>query len=151
MVDIAERLLSKIEESSKDGCWVWSASCFNSGYGRIKVAGKYWLAHRASYACFIGEIPAGMFVCHVCDNPKCINPNHLFLGTPAENVQDMLRKGRANKARGEKHYCAKLTNVQRKEVLELRRSGKTLQTIAGIYGVTRQSIWQICKKEPAYD
>jgi hypothetical protein len=78
------------------GCWVCDyKSTKHGGHKKMQISGKCVAAHRASYAEFVGPIPEGMQVLHSCDNPPCINPDHLFLGTPADNVKDMFRKGRA--------------------------------------------------------
>lgn len=87
------RILSAYDVS-ENGCWIWKKSCFKAGYGAINVGGKITYAHRLSYEIFNGPIENGMFVMHVCDEPACINPGHLIVGSPLDNVQDMMAKGR---------------------------------------------------------
>lgn len=81
-------------------CWIWKGNRFLSGYGNYCLRQKYYRAHRVSYEIVYGEIPSDKFVCHKCDNPSCVNPQHLFLGSPKENTQDMILKGRLNRSRG---------------------------------------------------
>ena len=89
-----QRLLSKLEKT--DSCWLCIGRLNKNSYGVIIVNGKQWMAHRLSYAVFKGEIPDGMFVCHSCDNPSCVNPDHLWLGSATDNFRDSESKGRAS-------------------------------------------------------
>jgi hypothetical protein len=83
----------RIDETT--GCWIWIFKPHSGGYGTISVNYKLWLAHRLSYHVFVEEIPDGLNVLHKCDNKMCVNPEHLFVGTQVQNLEDMIRKGRA--------------------------------------------------------
>ena len=119
------------------GCWLWLGSVSYRGYGNCRKVPGYFHAHRASWAIHRGPVPEGMLVCHKCDNRLCVNPDHLFLGTPADNTADMLRKGRARSPVGEKHGKSKLTEGQ---VYAVRSDSRPVSLIASEYGCTRQSI-----------
>jgi hypothetical protein len=106
------------------GCFIWLRSS-DGRYGRLQIDGKWGFAHRFSYECAHGPIPAGGNVLHRCDNPICVNPDHLFLGTHAGNLQDAANKGRVG---GQK--------LSAKEVLAIRADKRTGQAIADDYGVS---------------
>ena len=89
-----ERFLDKFDEGDPEICWEWKASLDGKGYGQIKNWNSMSRAHRISWEFYCGEIPDGMHILHECDNPKCVNPNHLFLGTHQDNMRDMNEKGR---------------------------------------------------------
>jgi len=89
---IMKRFFDKVEKT--ESCWLWIAGGRGKGYGSFKINGKSIDAHRVSYELHNGEIPKEMHVCHTCDNTKCVNPDHLFLGSPKDNWQDGFNKGR---------------------------------------------------------
>jgi len=93
-LSLLDRLLNKIIINQHTNCWEWQGSTNNIGYGFIRDGRNMRTAHRVSYEEHVGVIPKGMCVCHTCDNTKCINPNHLWLGTRKQNTIDMLNKGR---------------------------------------------------------
>lgn len=90
--DIKAKIMATIKVSGE--CWEWQGYRIDKGYGRLRHEGGKKLAHRVSYEAFVGAIPDGMCVLHKCDNPPCVNPDHLFLGTNLDNVKDCINKGR---------------------------------------------------------
>lgn len=129
---------------SNTGCVLWTGCVDRDGYGITSDDGKKTRAHRAAYRIAKGDIPEKMQVCHKCDTPACVNPDHLFLGTNLDNYEDSLRKGR--RARGQNVGRGKLTEEQVREILaDTRRSG----IIAQAYGVNKSQI-KILKRGGAW-
>lgn len=127
----------------EDGCWIWTGS-LTRGYGRFRdvQTGHPVLAHRRSWTLYTGEDPGPRYVLHKCDNPRCVNPEHLFLGTQADNVADMHSKGRDRKRPlyGEAHGQAKATE---KIVLAIRSSAETVGQLVKRFGLARSTIEDI--------
>lgn len=132
-----DRFWSKVEKT--DGCWNWTAGVSEKGYGLFSVNNRNRRAHRVSYEMHCEPIPPGMQVLHKCDNPRCVRPDHLFLGTGADNMADKVAKGREAHVgvQGEKHPRAKLTNEQ---VLAIRSMSGSEGGIAGLFGVSVRAI-----------
>lgn len=132
-----------IEEGSipepNTGCWLWLGRA-QKGYGYVSRDGKNLRAHRLSFEAYKGAIPDGYYVCHKCDTPACVNPDHLFLGTPGDNMRDMSRKGRGTYPPGEANGRSKLTAAQ---VVAIRADNRTQQAIADEHGVARSVISEI--------
>ena len=115
-----------------------------NGYGQLWWQGKMRLAHRLSYENYIDEIPDGMLVCHKCDNRKCINPNHLFVGTQSDNRNDMYQKGRGVHRKGERHHNHKFTED---DVIFIRSSDIRNMDLAEKFNVSRSAISDIrCRR-----
>lgn len=128
------------------GCWEWQAKISPFGYGQFATTeGKTWQAHRFSFTHFKGEIPKGLCVCHSCDNRKCVNPEHLWLGTRNDNIQDMHRKGRARKSKSEDNGGAKIGWMEVKEIRELYPKVKSHRKLAAQFGISRRQISRITR------
>ena len=141
-----ERILRNCTIDESTGCWEWDLHYNPGGYG-IGFNGKKTVkAHRLSYEVFIGEIPEGLLVCHSCDNRGCVNPDHLWLGTYADNNADRDNKNRLEWRRGERHGMAKLSEDDVVNIIEILNGGEVSQAaIARMYSVTRSAIWLIAK------
>lgn len=141
---LKDRLLAKAEWDGS--CLLWCGAMHPRGYGLIRKAGKWSKAYRVSYEIHHGAIPDGMVVMHSCDQPGCINPAHLSIGTQRDNVRDMISKGRDNRLSGERHPHAKLTV---EEVAEIRRRyiprkhGCGAGALAMEFGVSKQTVQAI--------
>lgn len=115
----------------ESGCLLWTSSTRGKGYGSIKHGvGNSVYAHRAMYELTKGKIGEGMLVCHTCDTPSCINPNHLFLGSNNRNMKDMVEKGR--QMHGERHVCAVLSEQQARSVFDSTLNSKALSKKFGV-------------------
>lgn len=138
---------SKVFPEPNTGCWIWSHPTAKGGYGKFKALSEQ-LAHRYSYLIHKGEFDRKLCVLHKCDTPACVNPDHLFLGTQADNNLDRDRKGRQKTKRGTDHKLAKLTEEQ---VIEIRRIYKPRITptraLAKKYGVSQRKIMHILHRE----
>lgn len=131
---LESRFWRNIDKSSVDGCWPCKTDDAYEGYGKIHAYGKLWIASRLSWHIHFGEIPDGMFVCHHCDNPPCVRPDHLFLGTQLENMRDKHAKGRAVNPSGEDSCLAILTNEDVLKIFELDGLGYSSPRIESVVG-----------------
>ena len=139
--DFVTRFEAKINKT--DGCWLWTASCAGAGYGQMKLPKqrKQEYSHRLAYMIYKGQIEKGRHVCHTCDNPRCCNPEHLFLGTSQDNHDDMVKKNRST--HGEKNPTAKLTEKDVREISACLDAGMSQRKIAMAFGVHQVTISKI--------
>ena len=138
-----DRFWERVQKTAT--CWLWFGLVNGKGYGLFSLRNNHVRAHRFSWALHHGPIPEGLLVCHRCDVPNCVNPEHLFLGTEADNTTDMIVKGRqATGAKvsspGEAHPMSKLTDAQ---VIAIRSDARKPSVIAEHYGVVYTTIWAI--------
>jgi len=144
-----ERFWSKVDKSGD--CWLWTAGCFDDGYGAFGFEKKLWRAHRWSYWRYKGEIPEGMVVMHSCDTPRCVRPEHLSVGTYSDNARDTANKGRniwqrhpekvhRRQQDGEDNASAKLTWNKAALIREMYASGWKQREIAQHFEVTQSAV-----------
>jgi hypothetical protein len=152
---LQQRILSKVVKNHITGCWVWQDACHRDGYGVFWDGRSSRQAHRVSYEAFVEKPPRHLFVCHKCDNRRCVNPDHMFLGTARDNSHDAMMKGRLAKgsrhgmygradlcanAKGENNNMAKLSEQQVKEILG---SSDSIVNLAARFGVKYQAVYKI--------
>lgn len=141
--DLKTALLSNIEIDTDTGCWNWQKSLVqNKGYGRLTFKKKQYHVHRLSYELFKGEIKDGLFVCHKCNNPQCCNPDHLYLGTHYDNMQDRKKSGGYDNNPKEK-----LNPAICKGIRELNKLGKSVTEISEITGFGKSTINRVLRNE----
>lgn len=121
-----------------NSCWEWNGTRNDRGYGKLYYRNRQYRAHRVSYELHHGSIPDGVDICHKCDNPPCVNPNHLFVGTRQVNVNDMVAKGRD--LHGERAHHAKLREQDIIEIRALCAAGIPQKEVAERFGVIRRTI-----------
>jgi hypothetical protein len=139
---VREKFLAKVCPDAASGCWMWRGLVRPDGYGATRFEGREQGAHRVAWQLFRGEIAKGIVVCHKCDVRACVNPEHLFLGTAAENVKDMTEKGRS--PRGEKHGSARLTAEQVSRIKTMLAEDRLyMSEIAREFGVSQTTIGAI--------
>jgi hypothetical protein len=148
----SKEYISENSEIDINNCWIWKKFKNNKGYGMSGLKGKSIRAHRLSYLTFVGEIPNNLFVLHNCDNPACVNPKHLFLGTQEDNMKDKVNKNR--QAKGEDNGSSKLVQEEVDEIRTLwsaelaeRAKGKGIQLtqkeLGERFGVSQMTISDI--------
>lgn len=134
--------MSNIMVHPRTKCWVYGGASYKRPYGTFKLDGKLLRTNRASWQLHNGPIPDGMHVCHHCDRPSCVNPDHLFLGTAQENKADSVSKDRH--MRGERAPFAKLTTA---DVIKIRADTRSLEEISKDYGVSYKAIDHVKRRK----
>ena len=139
-----DKFFAKVEYIPFHSCWEWFGNKNHWGYGRIQINKESIRSHRLSWEIHNGPITGQLLVCHKCDNPGCVNPAHLFLGTDLENNLDKIAKGRGNYSQGKDHWKAKFTQDQ---VIAIRHSILSSRKLAALYGTCHRNILAIKRGE----
>lgn len=144
---IGDRFWGNVERATnEDSCWEWTG-LRSEGYGSISYAGRMRRAHRVSWELHNGPIPQGLLVLHRCDNPPCVRPDHLFLGTVTDNNRDRAVKGRSADVRGWRSPKAKLTQAHVDEIRLRRANGESTVSLGTAFGVHHGTISRIAKRQ----
>lgn len=138
---LTARFWSRVRKPEK--CWVWIGATSDKGYGQIRDNGKIIYAHRFSFELHKGLIPFGLEVCHSCDNPSCVNPDHLFAGTHLDNMLDAAAKKRMDGNGGLVGEASHLARLTEQEVLSIRDDSRSAKIVADQYGVHIATIYRI--------
>lgn len=135
MVTVADRsaVARRIEIDKTTGCWLWQGAIKSNGYGHLNIDGRTVGAHRVAYELHVGPVPEGMRVLHSCDVRRCVNPDHLHIGTAADNSREMVERGRYKGP-------SRLDSEARVEIRRRLRAGETQRSIAALYGVSQSTI-----------
>ncbi len=143
--DVEIRFWEKVEVAEPDECWLWLGTLNNKGYGQFYFEAKLWFAHRFVYQLHFGNIPEGLLICHNCDNPQCVNPNHLFLGTYKDNMADCVGKGRHSF--GNSSGRPSILTMEQKEIIKELYTTKnyTQEEIAKSYGIQQMTVSRIIR------
>lgn len=132
-VKLVKRFWSYCGDRTENNCWNWRGALFTNGYGQFRWGKRKVKAHRIAWWLLYGPIPYGKIICHTCDNKRCVNPNHLFMGTHKDNAEDREKKGRhphINKSRfGEKNPACKLTPSIVRTIRRYRQLGHTYSAL----------------------
>lgn len=140
---IAEDFWSNADVRGANECWLWQRGTAGDGYGQLTINQRKVFAHRHAYELTNGAIPDGAFVCHRCDTPSCINPAHLWIGTPTQNNHDMISKGRYRMPAVRSKHNAKITEQDAIDIRSKYASGVLMRVIAAEYGISRSAVGNI--------
>ncbi len=135
-----ERFMSKVMPEPNTGCWFWIGGTKTFGYGNFSIKDRTYSSHRVSFQFFKHNIPKGFMVLHSCDNPYCVNPDHLYLGTHRDNMNDKIKRGRSARQKGSDHGGSKLIECDIIEIRALLKSGMKQKEIAQKFNVDPSTI-----------
>ena len=144
-----ERFWANVDRKADEDCWLWTGCQTGHhykerlGYGVLSISGKPYYAHRFAWELTNGAIPDGMFVCHHCDHPSCVNPSHLFLGTPMDNTRDMVEKGRYKAPFGEDSVARKAREARAAKIRDAYLGGETIYGLTQAFGLSTTTICEI--------
>jgi hypothetical protein len=138
-----DRFMKYVEPEPNSGCWLWVGAWGGDGYGYFRIGRRLAHSQRMSYELFRGPLN-GLWALHKCDNPPCVNPDHLFLGTQDDNMDDSARKGRQQ--RGSRHWQAKLTEDDVRAIRALRAEGTKPRTLSEMFSIDTSQISRICSR-----
>lgn len=145
---VEERFWQKVDKAAPNGCWEWTGSLHSKGYGQMsgsRRGDRPLKCHRVSWELHRGPVPDGLQVLHRCDNRRCVNPDHLFLGTAGDNSRDMVNKGRVS--RGERHPFAKLTAADVTELRRLSECGRPDRELAAVFGTSERNVRHVVDRD----
>jgi hypothetical protein len=139
-LSLEERFWGRVQKADGDACWTWAGSHTGTGYGKLRAHGRIELAHRVAWELTKGASAGDLCVCHRCDNPGCVRPDHMFLGTHADNMKDAVAKGRKNESRGVDHYATALDEAA---IRAIRASSESSRVIGPRFGVAASTVRSI--------
>lgn len=142
----AEEILENYIPVTETGCWLWLGNVLKTGYGHVWYENKTRRVHKVVYELTKGEVPNGLYVCHKCDIRSCVNPAHLYAGTPQNNMDDRSARGRQSRFPGESHPMAKLNNEQVLQIREMAADKIPDRIIATEFGISWISVYYIRTK-----
>lgn len=152
--DVISRFMKFVEVNQSTGCYEWNGAIQSNGYGRFSAFGRTMYAHRFSALIKVGILNSNKDACHLCDNRKCVNPDHLFIGTRKENMQDAVRKNRQAKGSslsilhsGEKSYLSKLNNEKVLDIRKKHSDGIPTKSLSSLFGVSCDNIRRIVRRD----
>ena len=136
-----KRFENKFIPEPNSGCWLWFGALHNKlGYGSFRYLGNTVKAHRASWLIYNGKIEENKCVLHKCDNPFCVNPKHLFIGTQQDNISDMKAKGRAKGVVGSRHHNSKINEEQVIQIRNLSKNGVKFKELLTMFDIKKSML-----------